>query len=73
MITKQVSIYPTPEECANEFANAGSGWQVRFLNRLAERAFWPQQLGYVTTDEALTKDARALMRMIGEYSSDVGL
>jgi hypothetical protein len=73
MITKQVSVYPTPEECANEFANAGSVWQVRFLNALAGHAFWEAQLYYVTKDEALTPEARKLMNLIGAYSTDVGL
>lgn len=72
MITKQVSIVPTPEECANEFANAGSGWQVRFLNALAEREFWSDQLAWVAKDAALTKDARMLMAMIGDSATDVG-
>lgn len=73
MITKQVSIVPTPEECANEFASAGSAWQVRFFNTLAQRSFWEEQLYHVTKDEALTPEARKLMNLIGVYSTDVGL
>jgi hypothetical protein len=62
-----------PADVAELFANMASDEQALFFNRLAVvtsewKAGLPFQLKHLTDEEALTSEARAVMRLIGEYS-----
>lgn len=65
----------TPRMIGRVFADLSDDHQVDFLNAVAERiAEWPghcgflMQLQWITDSDLLTKQARSLMRSIGEYA-----
>jgi len=72
-ITRQVSVEvaPTIEELAAMIVHMSNGDQARLISAMAEEAKFSvtRQLQYVTDCPLLTKEGRALMRLIGDYSS----
>lgn len=68
MIKRCVDVHLTPQELADELSEMQSHEQALFLNALALRPWWREQLVYVAKDARLTDKARALMRLLGEYS-----
>jgi hypothetical protein len=66
----------TPELVAEMFSNMDSSDQAKFFNEVANQASdwvvgmasFAIQLEYVTTDDALTIEGRAVMDQIGNYS-----
>lgn len=77
-ITRQVevAVQPTPQELAAVVASWGDGDQAAFLSALgeadAEGGWWPMQLTYIEANEKLTENGRRMMRLLGEYSLNVG-
>jgi hypothetical protein len=69
----EISVGPTIEELAKAIIDLGSDEQAELISKMAELAVKtdfsvPMQLQYVTDDPGLTRQGRALMRLIGNYS-----
>jgi hypothetical protein len=66
----EISVGPTIEELALAIIDLGSDEQAELISKIAELADFniPTQLQYVTDDLGLTRQGRALMQLIGDYS-----
>ena len=72
---ESIVIYPTPEELADEFTNMDDEHQAQFLNAVALAAehygfHWCFQFAAITRHPALSAEARAWMRELGEYADE---
>ncbi len=65
MITRTITITPSPTELAMVFAVMGGDQQARFFSALAAESWWPMQLTFVRESPDLTEDGRVLMELIG--------
>lgn len=68
-------IYPTPEELADEFTNMDDEQQAQFFNAVAIAAerydfHWCFQLSAISRHPALSAEACAWMRELGEYADE---
>jgi len=72
VFTRSVEISPTIEELAKAIIHLGSDEQAELISKMAELADFnvPMQLQYVTDDPGLTRQGRALMQLIGDYSAE---
>jgi hypothetical protein len=75
MITRQrtVTVIPSPEELAEEFAGMSAHDQAAFFVELARlTSLWDNpfafQLQAITDSPVLTTEARSLMEQIGQYA-----
>jgi hypothetical protein len=68
----EISVGPTIEELAKAIIHLGSDEQAELISKMAELADFnvPMQLQYVTDDPGLTRQGRALMQLIGDYSGE---
>jgi hypothetical protein len=71
-----IAVNPTPEELAIEFTNMDDAQQVAFLNAVAvmDKQYdfqWCFQLSAISRHPALTPEARAWMRELGEYAEEL--
>ena len=68
----EISVGPTIEELAKAIIHLGSDEQAELISKMAELADFsvPMQLQYVTDDPGLTRQGRALMQLIGDYSAE---
>jgi hypothetical protein len=69
-VAVEISVGPTIEELALAIIDLGSDEQAELISKIAELADFniPTQLQYVTDDLGLTRQGRALMQLIGDYS-----
>jgi hypothetical protein len=67
----EVEITPTIKELAAMIVYMNHEDQARLISAMAEEATFsvPMQLQYVTNCPLLTKEGRAFMRLIGDYSA----
>lgn len=70
-----VRVPLSPEHAATAFTDFTADDQTKFFNAVAvEVAKWGRPFGFqlaaVTSDPALTDEAREIMREIGEYSAE---
>lgn len=75
LITKSVRVKVTTEEVADLFCSMDSDEQVAFFNEVASlvkdwKFTFGQQLSYVALNHSLSKDARAIMNEIGQWSKE---
>lgn len=72
IITRNVAVevVPTIDELAAMIVHLNSEDQAKLISAMAEHATFsvPTQLQYVTDCPLLTKEGRALMQLIGDYS-----
>ena len=72
IITREVTVevVPTIDELAAMIFHLNSEDQAKLISTMAQHATFsvPTQLQYVTDCPLLTKEGRALMRLIGDYS-----
>ena len=68
----EISVGPTIEELAKAIIHLGSDEQAELISKMAKLADFnvPMQLQYVTDDPGLTRQGRALMQLIGDYSGE---
>ncbi|ATW62736.1 hypothetical protein SCBWM1_gp52 [Synechococcus phage S-CBWM1] len=69
-----VGVIPTIDELAAMIVHLNSDDQAKLISAMAEHATFsvPIQLQYVTDCSLLTKEGRALMQLIGDYSYPTG-
>ena len=67
----EVEIAPTIKEPAAMIVHMNNEDQAQLISAMAEEATFsvPMQLQYVTDCPLLTKEGRAFMRLIGDYSA----